>query len=132
MSAVLCLPACLCVSAAASRGQAPHGNASKAFHRRGVTHPSHATRGHLNPELHGLRSTAQQQRRVREGGVATATPTSASSFGRPVRATLPATSPTTTTTIGRLGPSPVDRVDHSNCFNNHLQDWSIEGNERRW
>ena len=28
MSAVLCLPACLCVSAAASRGQAPHGNAS--------------------------------------------------------------------------------------------------------
>ena len=31
---------------AASRGQAPHGNASKAFHRRGVTHPSRATRGH--------------------------------------------------------------------------------------
>ena len=31
MSAVLCLPACLCVSPAASRGQAPHGNASKAF-----------------------------------------------------------------------------------------------------
>ena len=30
MSAVLCLPACLCVSAAASRGQAPHGNASLA------------------------------------------------------------------------------------------------------
>ena len=28
MSAVLCLPACLCVSAAASRGQAPHGKAS--------------------------------------------------------------------------------------------------------
>ena len=28
MSAVLCLPACLCVSAAASRDQAPHGNAS--------------------------------------------------------------------------------------------------------
>ena len=31
---------------AASRGQAPHGNASKAFHRRGVTHPSRATRGY--------------------------------------------------------------------------------------
>ena len=30
MSAVLCLPACLCVSTAASRGQAPHGNASVA------------------------------------------------------------------------------------------------------
>ena len=28
MSAVLCLPACLCVSTAASSGQAPHGNAS--------------------------------------------------------------------------------------------------------
>ena len=28
MSAVLCLPDCLCVSAAASRGQAPHVNAS--------------------------------------------------------------------------------------------------------
>ena len=59
MSAVLCLPACLRVSAAASRGQAPHGNASKAFHRRGVTHPSRATRGCLNPEHHGLRSAAR-------------------------------------------------------------------------
>ena len=29
MSAVPCLPAYLCVSAAASRGQAPHGNASR-------------------------------------------------------------------------------------------------------
>ena len=46
MSVVLCLPAHLRVSTAASRGQAPHGNASKAFHRRGVTHPSRATRGH--------------------------------------------------------------------------------------
>ena len=59
VSAVLCLPACLCVSTAASRGQAPHGNASKAFQRRGVTHPSRATRGHLNPEHHGLRSAAR-------------------------------------------------------------------------
>ena len=59
MSAVLCLPACLRVSAAASRGQAPDGNASKAFHRRGVTHPSRATWGHLIPEHHGLRSAAR-------------------------------------------------------------------------
>ena len=108
MSAVLCLPACLCVSAAASRGQAPHGNASKAFHRRGATHPSRATRGHLNPEHHGLRSAARQQRRVREGGVATGTPTSASSFGRPAPAALPATSTASTAT-------PEDR--------------SIEGND---
>ena len=59
MSAVLCLPACLCVSAAASGGQAPHGNVLKSFHRRGVTHPSRATRGALNPEYHGLRSAAR-------------------------------------------------------------------------
>ena len=59
MSAVVCLPACLCVSAAASRGQAPQGNASKAFHRCGVTHHSRATRGHLNPEHQALRSAAQ-------------------------------------------------------------------------
>ena len=59
MSAVLCLPACLCVSAAAFHGQAPPGNASKAFHRRGVTHPSRATRGRRNPRHHGLRSAAR-------------------------------------------------------------------------
>ena len=59
MSAVLCLPACLRVFAAASRGPAPHRNASKAFHRRGVIDPSRATRGHLNPEHHGLRSATR-------------------------------------------------------------------------
>ena len=59
MSAVLCPPACLCLSAAASGGQAPHGKASKAFHRRGLTHPSRATPGRLNPEHHGLRSAAR-------------------------------------------------------------------------
>ena len=104
MSAVLCLPACLCVSTAASRGQAPHGNASKAFHRRGVTYPSRATRGHMNPQHHGLRSAARQQRRVREGGVATGTPTSASSFSRPAPAALPATS-TASTATPRTSPS---------------------------
>ena len=36
MSAVLCLPACLCVSTAASRGQAPHRTASPA----GKDHPA--------------------------------------------------------------------------------------------
>ena len=54
---MLCLPAHLCVSTAASRGQAPHGNASKAFHRRGVTHPSRASRGH-QPRA-ALRSSSQ-------------------------------------------------------------------------
>ena len=62
----------------------------------------------------------------------TGTATSASSFGGPVPAALPAPSPTSTTTIGRLGPSPVDTVDHSNRFNSHPHDRSIEGNERRW
>ena len=61
------MPACLlvCVTAA-SCGQAPHGNASKAFHRRGVTHPSRATRGHQpraarrsSPQL-AARSAAQR------------------------------------------------------------------------
>ena len=59
MSAVLCLPACLPVSTAAPGGQACHGNASKAFHRRGVNHPSRATPGRLNPEHHRLRSATR-------------------------------------------------------------------------
>ena len=95
MSAVPCLPACLWVSAAATRGQAPHGNASKAFHRREATHPSRATRGRVNPEYHGLRSNAQS--------IAPSTSSSAESVEevwrpelRPVPATLAAASPTST------------------------------------
>ena len=45
MSVVLCLPAHLRVSRSVP-WPAPHGNASKAFHRRGVTQPPRATRGH--------------------------------------------------------------------------------------
>ena len=52
----------------------------------------------------------------------TGTPTSASSFGRPVLSALPVASPTSTTTIGRLGPSPVDRVDHSKRLNSPPED----------
>ena len=59
MSAELCLPACLCVSTAASRGQAPPRDASKLFHCRGVTHPSRATRGCLNLEYHELCNAAR-------------------------------------------------------------------------
>ena len=43
---MLCLPACLCVSPQRPVARPPHGNASKAFHRHRVTHPSRATRGH--------------------------------------------------------------------------------------
>ena len=93
MSVVLCLPAHLCVSTAAPRGQAPHGNASKAFHRRGVTHPSPATRGHQpraarrssSQRSAAARSAAQRQRRDREGGGQTRTPSTASPIGRPAR-----------------------------------------------
>ena len=62
---------------------APHGNASKAVHRRGVTQPSRATRGHqpraarrssqLAAQRSGsqrsaaARSATQRQRRVRHG-----------------------------------------------------------------
>ena len=116
MSAVLCPPACLCVSTAVFRGQAPQGNASKGFHRRGVTHPSRASRGRLNPEHHRLRSAARQQRRVREGGVATGTSTSANSFGRRAPAALPATS-TASTANPRTGPSRGTMVNWQEAGN---------------
>ena len=54
MSAVLCLPACLCVSPQRPVARPPNGNASKAFHRRGVTQPPCATRG-----LQGVRAAPQ-------------------------------------------------------------------------
>ena len=101
MSAVLCLPACLRVSVAASCGQAPQGNGSKAFHRRRVTHPSRATRGRLNPKHHGLRSAAQQQRRVGEGGVATGN-SDISKFLRPT------STGRTPSYINRLNSHPED------------------------
>ena len=73
MSVVLCLPAHLRVSTAASRGQAPHGNASRAFHRRGVTQPTRATRGHQpraarrSSSQLAARSAAQQLAAQRSG-----------------------------------------------------------------
>ena len=39
MSAVLCLPACLCASAAASRGQAPTGTRQKRSTAAGLPSP---------------------------------------------------------------------------------------------
>ena len=129
VSAVLCLPACLCVSAAAFRGQAPprervksvsppRGYPSLASHS-GPPEPRAPRASQRRPEH---RPERQQQRRVREGGVATGTPTSASSFGRQAPPALPAASPNSTTTIGRLGPSPVERVDHNNRFIGHPED----------
>ena len=46
MSAVLCLPACLCVSPQRPVARPPTGTRQKRLIRRGVTHPSRATRGH--------------------------------------------------------------------------------------
>ena len=54
--------ACLLVCACPPQrpvAKPPHGNASKAFHRRRVTHPSRATRGRLSPEHYGVRSAAR-------------------------------------------------------------------------
>ena len=123
MSVVLCLPAHLCVSTAASRGRPPHGNASKAFHRRGVTDPPRATRGHQpraarrSSSQLAARSAAQRlaappsdsaefvtepaapsrasprPRRDREGGAQTRTPASASPIGRPARPRQPPPQP---------------------------------------
>ena len=73
MSVVLCLPVHLRVSTAASRGRPPHGNASKAFHRRVVTKPSRATRGHQpraarrSSSQLAARSAAQQLAAQRSG-----------------------------------------------------------------
>ena len=82
VSVVLCLPAHLRVSRSVP-WPAPHGNASKAFHRRGVTQSSRATRGYqpraarrrsqLAAQRSGsqrsaaARSATQRQRRVRHG-----------------------------------------------------------------
>ena len=123
VSVVLCLPAHLRVSTAASRGQAPHGNASKAFHRRGVTHPSRATRGHQpraarrSSSQLAARSAAQRlaappsdsaesvtepaaptralpcPRRDREGAGQTRTPSTASPICRPARPHTPSRQP---------------------------------------
>ena len=70
MSAVLCLPACLRVSAAASRGQAPHGNASLgvvASRLRGfVPHPlipllyRHPRKASLSRPLSGPKSSSRR------------------------------------------------------------------------
>ena len=106
----------------------PRGYPSLACHS-GPPEPRAPWASQRRPEH---RPERQLQHRVREEGVATGTPTSVSSFSRPVPAALRATSLTSTTTIGRLAPSPVDRVDHSNRVNNHPQDRSIEGNERQW
>ena len=72
MSVVLCLPAHLRVSRSVP-WPAPHGNASKAFHRRGVTHPPRATRGHQpraarrSSSQLAARSAAQQLAAQRSG-----------------------------------------------------------------
>ena len=64
MSAVLCLPACLCVSAAASCGQAPHGNASP-----------HPACGHVKtPGPPGVAAPCRGRALGRRGGTVVNTP----------------------------------------------------------
>ena len=58
MSAVLCLPACLRVSTAASRGQAPHGNASPQDADQGLPTPLRM------PPLHDKQAWSQYHRAI--------------------------------------------------------------------
>ena len=104
MSVVLCLPAHLCVSTAASRGQAPHGNGQKRFTAAGLpiprvplgaTHPEQRGAAARSSQLAAQRSGPRRRpehrpeqlrkRRDREGGGLTRTPSSGSPIGRPAR-----------------------------------------------
>ena len=70
MSAVLCLPACLCVSAAASRGQAPHGNGDL-FQGKPPDRPMDHLEGHPKPKPSGS-DTLQASSEVQVPGKAKA------------------------------------------------------------
>ena len=143
---------------AASRGQAPHGNASKAFQRRGVTHPLRATWGH-QPRA-ARRSTSQlaarsavrrlaappndsaesvkevrgpelRHQRVPSADQQGRTPSYSNHFHnhRPTsKAALPATA-TTSTTTGRPAPAALPVQCCSTRLNKHQQDQFVERNE---
>ena len=104
VSVVLCLPAHLCVSTAASRGQAPPGTRRKRLTAAGLPIPR-VPLGATNPEQRGAAARSWQlaaqrsgpqrrpehrperprKRRDCEGGAQTRTPTTASPIGRPAR-----------------------------------------------
>ena len=104
MSAVLCLPACLCVSPQRPVARPPTGTRQKRFTAAGLPIPR-VPLGATNPEQRGAAARSSQlaaqrsgpqrrpehrperprKRRDREGGAQTRTPTSASPIGRPAR-----------------------------------------------
>ena len=104
MSAVLCLPACLCVSPQRPVARPPTGTRQKRFTATGLPIPR-VPLGATNPEQRGAAACSSQlaaqrsgpqrrpehrperprKRRDREGGGQTRTPSSASPIGRPAR-----------------------------------------------
>ena len=104
MSAVLCLPACLCVSPQRPVARPPTGTRQKRFTAAGLPIPR-VPLGATNPEQRGAAARSSQlaaqrsgpqrrpehrpeqlrKRRDREGGGLTRTPSSASLIGRPAR-----------------------------------------------
>ena len=104
MSAVLCLPACLCVSPQRPVARPPTGMRQKRFTAAGLPIPR-VPLGATNPEQRGEAARSSQlaaqrsgpqrrpehrperprKRRDREGGGQTRTPSSASPIGRPAR-----------------------------------------------
>ena len=104
MSAVLCLPACLCVSPQRPVARPPTATRQKRFTAAGLpiprvplgaTNPEHRGAAARGSQLAAQRSGPQRcpehrperprKRRDREGGAQTRTPTSASPIGRPAR-----------------------------------------------
>ena len=104
MSAVLCLPACLCVSPQRPVARPPTGTRQKRFTAAGLPIPR-VPLGATNPEQRGAAACSSQlaaqrsgpqrrpehrperprKRRDREGGGLTRTTSSASPIGRPAR-----------------------------------------------
>ena len=104
MSAVLCLPACLCVSPQRPVARPPTGTRQTRFTAAGLPIPR-VPLGATNPEQRGAAARSSQlaaqrsgpqrrpehqperprKRRDREGGGQTRTPSSASPIGRPAR-----------------------------------------------
>ena len=140
MSVVLCLPAHLCVSTAASRGQTPTGTRQKRFTAAGLPIPRLPLRA-TNPEQRGAAARSSQLAAQRSG--LQRRPATAPSplrkcrdrnfvikeFPRPTsKAALRATA-TTSTTTGRPAPAALPVQSYVNRFNNHHQDQSVERNE---
>ena len=139
MSAVLCLPACLCVSPQRPVARPPTGTRQKRFTAAGLPIPR-VPLGATDPEQRGAAARSSQLAAQRSGSQrrpATApSPRKCRDWNsdineslRPTsKAALPATA-TTSTTTGRPAPAALPVRCYVNRFNNHHQDQSVERNE---